>query len=79
MHVNKYTNVLMISEQQKYNSGILRNVGFALLTPVGSIVFQWIMLKKSLLFEHSIYAVISFMLGWLLIFAGNIVLMEKKE
>ena len=68
----------MINERQKYNSGVLRNIGFALLAPAGSIVFQWIVLKKSLFLSHSIYAVISFILGWLFITAGNIVLMEKK-
>ena len=68
----------MINERQKYNSGVLRNIGFTLLAPAGSMVFQWIVLKKSLFFGHSIYAVISFVLGWLLIFAGNVVLREKK-
>lgn len=70
--------IFMITEQQKYNSGVFRNIGFAFLAPTGSIVFQWIVLKKSLFLSHSIYAVISFALGWILIIIGNIVLKEKR-
>lgn len=69
----------MVSEKQKYISGILRNVGFALLTPAASIVFQWTVFKKSLFLGHSLYAVISFTLAWVFIAGGYIALREKKN
>ena len=68
----------MVSEKRKYISGVLRNIGFALLVPMSSIVFQWIVFRKNLLFGHFSYAVILFTLAWVFIAAGYVVLMEKK-
>ena len=39
----------MVTEQQKYISSGFKNVGFALLTPFASIIFQWIVLPKRLI------------------------------
>ena len=36
----------MITEGQRYISGIYKNLGFALLTPIGSIVFQALLFNK---------------------------------
>ncbi len=69
---------MVITEQQKYMSGILRNIGFALFAPPGSIVFQWIVLKKSLFLGNSRYAMIAFILAWLFIASGYVILQEKK-
>ena len=69
----------MVTEQQKYLSGILKATGFALLAPAGSIVFQWIVLKKSLFFGHSWYGVLAFSLGWLLMGWGYLMLEEKSN
>ena len=68
----------MVSEKRKYISGVLRNIGFGLLVPMSSIVFQWIVFKKSLFFGHSLPAVLLFTLAWLFIGAGCLVLVEKK-
>ena len=68
----------MISEKQKYVSGVLRNIGFGLLVPLSSIIFQWIVFRKSLFFGHSLTAVILFILAWLFIAIGYMVLEEKK-
>ena len=68
----------MVSEKQKYVSGVLRNIGFGLLVPLSSIIFQWIVFRKSLFFGHSLTAVILFTLAWLFIAVGHTVLEEKK-
>ncbi len=68
----------MVSEKQKYISGVLKNIGFGLLVPLSSIVFQWIVFKKSLFFGHSLPAVILFTLAWLFIAIGYMFLEEKR-
>ena len=68
----------MVSEKQKYISGTLRNIGFGLLVPLSSIIFQWIVFRKSLFFGHSLTAVILFTLAWLFIAIGYMVLWENK-
>ena len=68
----------MVGEKQKYVLVISRNIGFALTVPLSSIVFQWIVFKKSLLSGYLIPAVILFTLAWLFIGVGFFVLMEKK-
>lgn len=67
----------MTTEQQKYFSGILRNTGFALLAPLASIVFQWIVFEKSLFFGNFTFAVLGFIAGCLFILGGYIHLKEK--
>lgn len=68
----------MTTERQKYISGILRNIGFAMFAPAGSIAFQWLVLEKGSYFGRSIEAVIVFLLGWILIRLGYMVLGEKS-
>ena len=68
----------MITEEQKYDSNILRNTGFALLAPLGSIVFQLIVFKKSFLESNYIMGIIVLILGCILIFLGRIAVKEKK-
>ena len=68
----------MVSEKRKYVSGVSRNIGFGLLVPLSSIIFQWIVFRKSLFFGHSLTAVILFTLAWLFIAIGYMVLEEKK-
>ena len=68
----------MVSEKQKYVSGISRNIGFGLLVPLSSIIFQWIVFRKSLFFGHSLTAVILFTIAWLFVAIGYIILGEKK-
>ncbi len=69
----------MITEQQKYTSSLLKNIGFALLTPCGSIVFQWMVFKKSLFLGHSWYAMIAFTLAWIFIGWGYLELEENSN
>ena len=66
----------MINERQKYISGILRNLGFTLLAPAGSIVFQQMVFQKAL-FTYFKEAVLVFLLGWVFMIAGFVALKEK--
>jgi hypothetical protein len=68
----------MISERQKYVSGILRNIGFALLTPVASITYQWLVLQKGAYWEHFLHSMLIFLLGVVFLVCGFITLREKK-
>lgn len=69
----------MVTERQKYTSGVWRNIGFALLTPLASIAFQWLVFQKSTSFEHLGFTVIPFTAGWLFIAYGYILLGEKDK
>ena len=68
----------MITEQQKYISSGFKNVGFALLTPFGSIIFQWIASQKGAYFEHFLYSVIALFIGMLLVYIGYKFIEERK-
>lgn len=68
----------VITEQKKYISGVLRNIGFALLALSAFIVFQWIVFKKSLFLGHSSYAVVAFLLAWVFVISDYAALREKK-
>ena len=67
----------MVTEKQKYLSGVYRNIGFALLAPLGSILFQWFAFEKSPYFGHFVPAVIVSVLGILLIATGYKILREN--
>ena len=70
---------MMITEQQKYLSGILKNIGFALLAPAASITFQWLVLQKGAYWEHFLHSVLVFLLGVGFLAAGFIILKEKLK
>lgn len=69
----------MITEAQKYFSGILKNLGFAFLAPLGSIIFQVIVFKKSLLDGYFFWAMVISLLGCLFFYFGYIPIREKKS
>ena len=54
----------MVNKQQEYVSGVLKNIGFAMLTPFGSVIFQWVVFEKGAYFEHFAHSVLIF-LNWL--------------
>ena len=68
----------MISEEQKYYSGVLRNIGFAFLTPFGSIIFQSIVFKKHVFDSNLIMGIIVSVIGITLIYFGTIPIQEKR-
>lgn len=67
----------MVSEKQKYISTSLRISGFALLTPLGSIMFQWTVFKTALFLGNFTFAVLEFVLGFLVILGGYLILKEQ--
>ena len=69
----------MITEGRKYFSGVLRNIGFALLAPCGSLMFQWLVFKKPLTSGHFYLTVIAFILGWIIVLLGYIPIKESRK
>lgn len=69
----------MVNEQQKYDSGILRNLGFALLTPLGSIIFQGIVVKKPIWEGNILIGIIICILGCILLYLGREFLKRKNN
>ena len=69
----------MISEQQKYISGIYRNIGFAVLAPFGSMVFQYLLFDKTFTLKKILICGAISASSWLLFFLGYNQIMEKKD
>lgn len=69
----------MITEDRKYLSTTLRNIGFAFLTPFGSIIFQWIVFKKGAYFQHFLHSVLVLILGFILVYFEYRFVIEKRK
>jgi len=69
----------MISEQQKYVSGIYKNIGFALLTPFGSMVFQYLLFDKIFLVDKILICLIISSVSYFLFFLGYNEIKEKTN
>lgn len=69
----------MVTKQQEYISSGFKNIGFALLTPCGSILFQWIVSQKGAYFEHFGFSVVTLILGLLSMYIGYKYLEEKSK
>ena len=69
----------MPTEEQKYDSITLRNLGFAFLAPVGSILFQGIVFKKHILDSSLTISIIVCVIGLILLYIGRCVLKEKDK
>lgn len=69
----------MVTEQQKYDSGVLRNLGFAFLAPLGSIAFQFIVLKKHPLEGDLFLGIIVCIVGCIFLYLGRVVIKEKND
>ena len=67
----------MTTEQQKYDSGMLRNLGFAFLTPVGSIIFQGIVFNKNIYDTNLPIGIIVCVIGGILLYLGRYIIREK--
>ena len=68
----------MVSEEQKYDSNILRNIGFAFLAPLGSIAFQVIVFKKDFSDFNLFLGIIVSIVGTILIYLGRFVIKERE-
>ena len=71
--------MVMITEGQKYISSILKTFGFACFTPFGSVLFQFMVLNKSMLDGHLILCIMSSFAGSALLFFGYNIVKEKKK
>ena len=70
----------MITEEQKYFSGIFKNLGFAALAPIGSIIFQTVVFRKDLFnVGYFYFAVIISIASWLFFYLGYIYIKEKSN
>ena len=69
----------MVTEQQKYMSGIFRNVGFATLAPIGSMIFQYLLFEKIFSFDKVLICATISMLSYFLFFLGYNEIKEKKN
>ena len=67
----------MTTEQQKYDSGLLRNLGFAFLAPLGSIAFQVIVFKKDFFDFNLLLGIIVSIVGAILIYLGRFIIKER--
>ena len=68
----------MITEEQKYYSGVMRTMGFAFLTPFGSIIFQVIVFKKYILESNLFVGIILCVIGFIMLYLGTLPIKEKK-
>jgi len=50
----------VVTEDKKYVSGVLRNIGFALLTPISAIAFQYLVFNQGLFTGHIATSMFSF-------------------
>ena len=69
----------MISEDKKYISGLFRTFGIALLAPIGSIAFQYLVFNKNFLSGKTLLCLLAALLGWLSLFLGYNFIKEKKH
>ena len=69
----------MVTEEQKYDSGVLRNLGFAFLAPLGSIIFQTIVFKKHLLEGNFFMSIMVGVIGCILLYLGKTMIKEKSK
>ena len=68
----------MVSEEQKYDSNILRNIGFAFLAPLGSIAFQVIVFKRDFSDFNLFLGIMVSIVGAILIYLGRFVIKERE-
>ena len=66
----------MITKKQEYLSGSFKNIGFAFLTPIGSILFQWVVFQTKH-FDNFVHAIVSLAVGLFFMWIGYNFLEEK--
>ena len=69
--------VSMITEDKRYFSSALKTFGFAFCTPIGSILFQLLLFRKSVFESYFIFTIVSALIGFLLLFFGYNIVKEK--
>lgn len=66
----------MISRKQDYLSSVSKNIGLAFFTPSGSLLFQWVVFKKSILSGYFYYSIGSLVIGILFLALGYIIIKD---
>ena len=69
----------MLTEGNKYISGMLRTIGLTFLAPIGSNAFQFLVFEKSIFAGHCIISLLVCAIGWILIFLGYTYVKENKS
>lgn len=67
----------MITEDKKYLSSVLKTFGFAFFAPVGSVLFQLLLFRKSVFEGYFIFTMVSALIGFVLLYFGYNVVKEK--
>ena len=60
----------MVTEDKKYISGLFRTFGIALLAPIGSISFQYLVFNKDFFSGKTFLCLLAGLLGWILLSVG---------
>lgn len=71
--------LIMITEQQKYMSGIFRNVAFATLAPIASMIFQYLVFDKIFSLDKVLICLTISSLSYFLFFLSYNEIKEKKN
>ena len=69
----------MIAEDKKYISGILRNIGFAFLSPIGALAFQYLVLDKTFTIQKFLFCLVVSAISWFFFKTGYNYVKEKKD
>ena len=69
----------MITEDKKYVSGILRNVGFAFLSPVGGMAFQYLLFETKFTIINVLVCIVLALVGWIFFYMGYNNLKRQKK
>jgi len=69
----------MVTERQKYIAGGLKTVGFGLVAPSSTILFQWLVFEKSSFFGHFVHSCLVLILGIIVLYLGYKVLPNERN
>lgn len=68
----------MATKEQEYISGIYKNIGFAFLSPIGAIVFQYLIFEKPFSLRRFLICLCISLFSWGLFYLGYNEIREKK-
>jgi len=69
----------VITEEQKYISGIYRNFGFACSSPIGAMAFQFLVFDKNFSMLKILFCLLISALSWVIFYIGYNYIKEKKD
>jgi len=71
------TVLCVVTEQQKYISGIYRNIGFAFLSPTGVLILQYLVFEKNFSVIRFTLCILISTLSWIFFYMGYNEINEK--